>query len=120
MATSPDGVCRGHAYPGYFEDRELLNSIYNYTEVPVSLVGLILTSLIIIISIYGKIDGTFKWCVLNIAMLHLLWPLTLDESSFAYSEFDFEHWNSRLNNGYMWVTTSGLESIPFNASKPFL
>ena len=72
MATSPDAICRGHAYPGYLEDRELLNSIYNYTEVPVSLVRLILTSLIIITSIYGKIDGTFKWCVFNIPMLHLL------------------------------------------------
>lgn len=64
------------AFDGYCEFKDFLDHrLKDWIEVPLTCVVVILSAIIIFISIYGKIDGTFKWCVMNIAILHLLWPI---------------------------------------------
>jgi hypothetical protein len=64
-----------YVYQGFCHERELLQAIKGSFEIPLSAIALVLCLLIITISIFGNIDGTFKWCVMNIAILHTLWPL---------------------------------------------
>lgn len=69
-------ACFNQTFPGFCEIRDLFEyELKNWTEVPLTFMAIVLSALIIIISIYGTIEGTFRWCLLNIAVLHLLWPI---------------------------------------------
>ncbi|KAI1709614.1 hypothetical protein Ddc_13793 [Ditylenchus destructor] len=67
--------CHGIEYPNYCADAELFNTLAAIIEIPIDILDVIFSAIIIFVSIAGKINGTFKWCVMNIAILHLFYPI---------------------------------------------
>ncbi|KAI1698478.1 hypothetical protein DdX_17876 [Ditylenchus destructor] len=67
--------CYGLEYPYYCQDAELFTTLAAIIEIPVDILDLVLSATIIFVSIKGKINGTFKWCVMNIAVFHLFYPI---------------------------------------------
>lgn len=67
--------CQGVYYRDVCKHQDLFNELRIYIETPVDVLAFVLASVIIMVSIFGKIEGTFKYCVINIAILHLLWPI---------------------------------------------
>ncbi|KAI1698479.1 hypothetical protein DdX_17877 [Ditylenchus destructor] len=68
-------TCYGIEYPYFCQDAELFTTLAAIIEIPVDILDLVLSATIIFISIKGKINGTFKWCVMNIAVFHLFYPI---------------------------------------------
>lgn len=71
----PIHMCLGVEYPYFCQDAKLASSLANPVEIGLDIADLILSCLIIYISIFGKINGTFKWCILNITIFHFFYPL---------------------------------------------
>lgn len=67
--------CNGTEYVGFCEDLYKFDMSKDYYETPLAFITMFLGLLIIYISIFGKIDGTYKYCVINASILHLLWPV---------------------------------------------
>lgn len=67
--------CYGKAYQEFCADWAFFDTFNDYFDIPTAFIALILSVLIILISLFGKIDGTFKWCIMNIGILHTLWPI---------------------------------------------
>ncbi|KAI1709615.1 hypothetical protein Ddc_13794 [Ditylenchus destructor] len=67
--------CHGIEYPNFCVDSVLFDTLAAIIEIPIDILDLLLSATIIFISITGKINGTFKWCVMNIAIFHLFYPI---------------------------------------------
>src|SRR5690242_156756 len=67
--------CNGIEYPYYCKDSDYFANLSTWFKIPINCIDIVLSTVIIFISIFGKIDGTFKWCIMNIAIFHLLYPL---------------------------------------------
>jgi hypothetical protein len=67
--------CNGVEYPNYCQESDLFEDLAIYVETPIDAVEIVFSSIIILISIFGQIDGTFKWCIMNIAIMHLFYPI---------------------------------------------
>lgn len=64
------------SFDGYCEVKDFLDyTLQNWIEVPIVCLILFMLSAIIMLSIFGRIDGTFKWCIMNTSILHLTWPI---------------------------------------------
>ncbi|KAI1707737.1 hypothetical protein DdX_12292 [Ditylenchus destructor] len=68
-------VCYGTEYPNYCADGALFSTLAAIVEIPIDVLDLLLSAIIIFVSIAGKINGSFKWCVMNIAILHMFYPI---------------------------------------------
>ncbi|KAI1707736.1 hypothetical protein DdX_12291 [Ditylenchus destructor] len=67
--------CRGIEYSYLCADAELFTTLAAIVEIPIDILDLVLSAIIIFVSVAGKINGSFKWCVMNIAILHLFYPI---------------------------------------------
>lgn len=70
-----DTYCYGIGYPNYQAEWDMFGNLKLWIETPISFVTLFLLIVLVLISVFGKIDGTFRWCILNVAFMHILWPL---------------------------------------------
>ncbi|KAI1697101.1 hypothetical protein DdX_18698 [Ditylenchus destructor] len=71
----PSYSCGGIEYSYYCEDQAFFQNLAAWVEIPIEIVDLILSCAIIFISIFGRMDGSFKWCILNISIFHFFHPI---------------------------------------------
>lgn len=78
-------TCYGQAYAGFERDIVFFSAFYEPVNCTILLVASFLLVLLICVSIFGDFqNGEYRWFVLNIAALHLLW-IVLYEILHAFS-----------------------------------
>lgn len=93
--------CQSIEYEYWAQDNDFFTGLSAWMELVVDGLDVLLSTMIILISIFGKIDGTFKWCILNIAIFHLGYPIfTRIIGTQALSKLPMSSWgnNSILRN----------------------
>ncbi|KAI1703586.1 hypothetical protein DdX_14823 [Ditylenchus destructor] len=118
--AQPIYQCKGIEYEYFCEDETFFESLNLWFEIPIDIIDVILSIMIILISIYGKINGTFKWCIMNIAILHLLYPIFSRFIAKQAIAPHCSHRHPRRDDINRRLATISLKSLRANSSKSAL
>lgn len=95
--------CNGTEYVGFCKDLYNFDNYKDYFETPMAFIAMFLGILVILISIYGRIEGSYRYCVINAAILHLLWPIFNKIAGDMIVRHIIIRYKNRNIHEYLWV-----------------